>query len=146
MVQKHAEHVGHELEHYLHAATAIDALGVANLGEEAPERVIEAPGMLPKMHLGRVCGGAPKERQGRERLPLAHTALEPPQHSRDDILWGDPRRTALQTAVTKEPRTRHGGRQYGHLLESHMVLEHLLQHAIGGSFRGRGKVVHSVFR
>ena len=45
LVQKHTEHIGQEPEHNLHAATAIDTLGVADLGEELPERVIEAPGM-----------------------------------------------------------------------------------------------------
>jgi hypothetical protein len=37
-----------------------DALGVTDIGEEPPERVIEAPGMLPKVHLGSLCGGAPE--------------------------------------------------------------------------------------
>src|SRR6266446_7143734 len=104
LVQKHTEHVGHEPEHNLPAATAIDALSVAGISEEPPERVIEASGMLPKVHLGCVCGGAPERQQGRLSLPLAHPALEPPQHGRDDLLWGDPRRAALQTVVTQEPR------------------------------------------
>ena len=65
LVEKHTEHVGREPEHNLHAATAIDALGVADIGEEPPERVIEAPGMLPKVHLGSVCGCAPEWQQGR---------------------------------------------------------------------------------
>ena len=78
----------------------------------------------------------------RSRTPrLSHPSI-----AATTSLWGGPRRAALQTAVTKQPRTRHGGRQYGHLLESYMVLEHLLQHAIGGGFFGRGKFVHSAFR
>jgi hypothetical protein len=60
LVQKHTEHIGQEPEHNLHAATAIDTLGVADIGEEPPERVIEAPGMLPKVHLRSVCGCAPE--------------------------------------------------------------------------------------
>src|SRR5262249_52767194 len=115
LVPEHTEHIGHEPEHNLPAAMAIDALGITDIVEEPPEGVIEPPGMLPRVCRGIVCGGLLEGQHGWESLLCAYPALEPAQHGRHDLWRGNPRRTTLQTAVTKQPRTRHGGRQDRHL-------------------------------
>ena len=51
-MEEHTEHIGHQAEHNPYATKTIDALGFADIVEEPPERVIEAPRMLPRCTSG----------------------------------------------------------------------------------------------